>query len=66
MREDFSELQVLKNDATSRFELVVDGHTAFIDFKEKENKIWLIHTEAPEALKGRGVATALIKKRLII
>lgn len=64
MKEEFISLQVVKNDHSNRFELTVDGYTAFIDFKEKEQTIWLIHTESPEELAGRGVATALIEKTL--
>lgn len=65
MKPEFENLDVKKNNDTNRFELSVDGYTAFIDFKEKENSISLIHTESPEELAGRGVATALIEKTLV-
>lgn len=65
MKEEFITLNVVKNDENNRFELTVDGFTAFIDFKEKDNVIKLIHTESPPELAGRGVATALIEKTLI-
>lgn len=65
MKEEFLTLEVHKNVENSRFELTVDGHTAFIDYEEIENIIKLIHTESPEALAGRGVATALIEKTLM-
>ena len=64
MKEEFLNLPVLKNDETKRFELTVDGHVAFIDYEENEKIIKLIHTESPEALAGRGAATALIEKTL--
>ena len=40
------------------------GSYCFIDYKEKSNDIYLIHTESPEELAGKGVATALIEKTL--
>lgn len=65
MKEEYLNLEVLKNTANNRFELIVDGFTAFIDYKEEESIIKLIHTESPEELAGRGVATALIEKSLM-
>lgn len=64
MKEEFNELQVVKNDETQQFELTVDGYIAFIEFREKPSHISLIHTESPPELEGRGVATALIEKTL--
>lgn len=64
MNEEYLKLPLVKNQVDMRFELKVDGYTAFIDFKEHGKKIWLIHTEAPEELKGRGAATAIIEKTL--
>ncbi|MFN0293079.1 GNAT family N-acetyltransferase [Pedobacter helvus] len=64
MKEEFLNLPVIKNEETHRFELSVDGHTAFIDYEENEKIIKLIHTESPDALAGRGAATALIEKTL--
>ena len=64
MKEEFLPLSVRQNTAKKRFELVVDGHIAFIDYKEEGMRIHLIHTESPEALAGRGAATALIEKTL--
>lgn len=65
MKEEFLKLPLYKNEEAKRFELTVDGHTAFIEYEESEKIIRLIHTESPEALAGRGVATALIEKTLV-
>lgn len=64
MKEEFLPLKVYKNDSSSRFELTVESYVAFIDFKESHGLIYLIHTESPEELAGRGAATALIEKTL--
>ncbi|MGL4581664.1 MAG: GNAT family N-acetyltransferase [Flavobacterium sp.] len=65
MKEEYVTLEVVKNTDTKRFELTVDGYTAFIDYEEEGKVIKLIHTESPEELAGRGVATALIEKSLM-
>lgn len=64
MNEAFENLPVVKNIENRHFELEVEGHKAFIDYKQRGNKIWLTHTESPAALAGKGVATALIEKTL--
>ena len=65
MKEEFEKLALVKNEELKRYELNVDGHTAFIDYKQEDEKIYLIHTESPEELAGRGVAAALVEKTLI-
>ncbi|SEN44020.1 hypothetical protein SAMN05216436_11646 [bacterium A37T11] len=64
MNADYEPLPLIKNTDESHFELTVDGYTAFILYKERPGKIWLIHTESPPELAGRGVATTLIEKTL--
>lgn len=64
MKDEFANLSLIKNEETKRFELIVDGHIAFIEYEEEEKIIKLVHTESPEALAGRGAATVLIEKTL--
>lgn len=64
MKEELVNIPLVKNEEKKRFELEIDGHIAFIDYKERDTKIWLIHTESPEELAGRGVGTALVEKTL--
>lgn len=52
---------VVANEDLERFELVVDGHTAFLTFKRDGDKLSLIHTEVPDALGGRGVGSTLVR-----
>ena len=46
----------------SRFEIEQDGRTAYLEF-ELDGTGWMTiwHTEVPEALRGRGLATELAK-----
>lgn len=59
---NYDDIKLINNTAIHNFELFVDGHRAFIDYKMKENKIYLIHTEVPKELQGRGVAEAIVEK----
>lgn len=65
MKEEYQNLQVIKNDKTHRFELTINGHIAFIDFTQRgTDVVKLIHTEVPEELGGRGIAAVLVEKTL--
>ena len=52
---------VADNAPTSRFELTVDGQTAFLVYKRTAETLELIHTEVPEILRGRHLGDALVE-----
>jgi predicted GNAT family acetyltransferase len=64
MKPEFEFLEVVKNEVKSRFELKVDGHIAFIDYKEKPGVMVLVHTESPLELEVHGANKALVLKTL--
>ena len=51
---------VRDNSAQSRFELDVEGSTAFANYRLTPQAVVITHTETPRALRGRGVATELV------
>ena len=51
---------VTDNRDRSRYELMVDGHTAFAAYKIDDDVITFTHTVVPPALEGRGIASRLI------
>jgi predicted GNAT family acetyltransferase len=55
---------VTDNPALSRFELRVDGLIAFLAYERAPGSIRMLHTEVPEAFRGRGVGAALVKGAL--
>jgi predicted GNAT family acetyltransferase len=55
---------VRDNVALKRFELEVDGHTAFLYYRLEPGVITLVHTEVPSALGGRGVGSTLVRGAL--
>ncbi|MET4578543.1 GNAT family N-acetyltransferase [Ottowia thiooxydans] len=52
---------VVLNEAQNRFEMVVDGHTAFEVFERFPGGIAYLHTIVPKELGGRGIGSALVK-----
>jgi predicted GNAT family acetyltransferase len=55
---------VRDNKTLSRFELDVDGGLAFANYRLAPGKVIITHTETPRALRGRGIASELVKGAL--
>jgi hypothetical protein len=55
---------VRDNKALGRFELDVEGGLAFANYRLTPQAVVITHTETPRALRGRGVASELIKGSL--
>ena len=52
---------LIDNKTAQQYEFHIDGEIAKVEYKKKENKIYLIHTEVPKPLGGRGIASQLVK-----
>jgi uncharacterized protein len=55
---------VRDNKVLGRFELDVEGAVAFANYRLTPQAVIITHTETPRALRGRGVASELIKGSL--
>lgn len=55
---------VTDNVALRRYELVVDGHLAFAEYRIEGGVMIFPHTLVPPALEGRGVGTRLVTAAL--
>lgn len=55
---------VRRNDDRNRYELEVEGHTAFCEYNRLANAIMFTHTEVPESLEGQGVGSTLARGAL--
>jgi predicted GNAT family acetyltransferase len=55
---------VSDNEAAHRFEIDVDGVTAFSEYARKNGVVTFIHTEVPDALSGKGVGSMLARGAL--
>ena len=51
--------EVTDNAALGRYEMVVDGVTAFVSYTRHGDRLTLVHTEVPQSLGGRGVGSSL-------
>ena len=59
-----SEIAVTDNADAGRFEAVVDGHTAYTEYRVLASGMLFPHTEVPAQLEGRGVGSALVRAAL--
>jgi predicted GNAT family acetyltransferase len=55
---------VRDNKALSRFELDAEGDLAFANYRLAPGNVIITHTETPRALRGRGIASELVKGAL--
>ena len=57
-------IQVTNNTSAGQFEILEDGKLATLAYSERDGKLYLIHTEVPRELGGRGYASALARTAL--
>jgi uncharacterized protein len=55
---------VTNNEASSQFEIDVDGQLAYLAYHRFPNGILLQHTEVPSAFEGHGIGGRLAKAAL--
>jgi predicted GNAT family acetyltransferase len=55
---------VRDNKSRQRFELDVEGTMAFANYRLAPGSVIITHTETPPALRGRGIASKLVKGAL--
>ena len=62
MAEDY---KLIDNEEKHRYEFQIDGKIAEIDYiKSNNGEIYLVHTEVPASLGGKGVGSQLAEKPL--
>jgi len=57
-------MAVRDNKDRSRFELDVGNEIAFANYRLTPSAVIITHTETPRALRGRGIASELVKGAL--
>ena len=55
---------VRDNRTQQRFELDVEGQIAFANYRLTPDAVIITHTETPRALRGRGIASKLVRGAL--
>jgi len=61
-RPDTSDVR--DNRDASRFEVVSDGQISFLQYERRPKAFVILHTEVPEPLRGRGIASLLARTAL--
>jgi predicted GNAT family acetyltransferase len=56
--------EVINNNEESRFETVVEGHMAVLEFQIQDDRIVMTSTRVPKPLEGRGIGSALARTAL--
>jgi uncharacterized protein len=52
-----------EHDPTGQqFRLTVDGQVAWVDYEIREGVMYLLHSEVPEALRGKSVGKMLVEQ----
>jgi len=59
-----AEFAVTNNAEAGRFEVQLDGHVAYAEYRVLQSGVLFPHTEVPAALEGRGVGSALVRAGL--
>jgi uncharacterized protein len=62
--EAMATASVRDNKARQRFEMDVGGALAFANYRLAPGTVIITHTETPPALRGRGIASELVKGAL--
>ena len=57
-------IEVVNNEAEQRFEVHLQGQTAFLAYRRFPDRLVLVHTEVPPALEGKGIAGKLVARAL--
>ncbi|MGO3930094.1 GNAT family N-acetyltransferase [Rhodopseudomonas pseudopalustris] len=55
---------VRNNKAMNRFELDSHGEVAFANYRRANGRVIITHTETPEPLRGRSIASRLVRGAL--
>ena len=64
MSTEIKDIPLIQNKIEEQFEMHIDDATALIAYQERGDNYMLIHTEVPESLEGKGIASILVLKTL--
>lgn len=64
MAEEGTRVEVTRNEAQEQWEAHAGGGMGVLTYSEQDGKLFLLHTEVPEALEGHGIAGRLVRTAL--
>lgn len=57
-----SRLPIVHDKENHRFTLDINGEMAKVDYRIKDGKMYLVHSEVPHHLRGQGIGKVLVEK----
>lgn len=61
---NLNETEIQNNTQWHRFELPVENEMAVVQYTREGDVFLLMHTEVPEQLEGKGIASTLVQKTM--
>ena len=55
-------MNIIHDKENNKYTMDVDGATAFVDYKIKNDKMYLVYSEVPTSLRGKGIGKQLVEK----
>jgi|HubBroStandDraft_5_1064220.scaffolds.fasta_scaffold1694462_1 predicted GNAT family acetyltransferase len=52
-------IKIVNNERQEQFQASIDGEIAYMEYRYKDGMIVLMHTDVPDRLSGKGIATSL-------
>ncbi|HEU4559650.1 MAG TPA: GNAT family N-acetyltransferase [Longimicrobium sp.] len=56
-----NDIDVRRNAAEEQFEVALGSDRAVLTYAEQNGKLYVLHTEVPEAMEGHGIGSALVR-----
>ena len=63
-KDSIETIEIIHDKENSQLYFEIEGSRAFVDYKLRRDRIYLIHVEVPVALRGKGMGKILIDKVL--
>ena len=60
MAETEDAIDITQNEEEDRFETTVGGDLAYLTYGEEGGRFYLLHTEVPKQMEGRGIGSRLV------
>lgn len=57
-------INIVNNEKENRFEYIVEGELAELQYKIRNNNMYFMHTGVPKSMKGQGIGEAIVKQGL--
>lgn len=56
------DLEVVHEKEEDRFVMDIEGQQAVVDYRTRDGKLWLVHSEVPLNLRAQGLGKILVEK----